>query len=428
MLHEDEVEAQVARLLLHHGVDAVHALAGDVVVHEHHVAVEVLRPVPDGVDVVPAADGVVAHDRLLREQREVLYRLLRVVRAYHVVAHRGVHVQHDVDAPAVLDPGGEVRVVHRRGAPQERAVAGLAAEGLVLLLVAAAHDLDDLAVHLREVVLLAVDAGPGVQAVERLGYAAERGVRGLEDVPLLELYGVLLVHLLGALEEGVPVVLLAVFLLDEGDGVLEHLGGVGVRARLVVDHGHGDGEVGQAYAAALEHARRLAGVAGHVRGEHRLADQREVVVKRDARLGRAAGAHVGREAEALRHVYVVRLQVLVDVADDELRQGLQRDGDEVREARHEEGRHDLVHRDDLVGQRAAAEPAVVREHQGYLLRQALHDGVHVEVGYLQLRAAEALEQAVDEGEGAQIRAHPAVFPHALEHRQRGAGHHESHAL
>ena len=201
-----------------------------------------------------------------------------------------------------------------------------------------------------------------------------------------------------------------------------------MRARLVVDHGHGDGEVRQAYAAALEHARRLAGVAGHVRGEHRLADQREVVVKRDARLGRAAGAHVRREAEALRHVYVVRLQVLVDVADDELRQGLQRDGDQVREARHEEGRHDLVHRDDLVGQRAAAEPAVVREHQGYLLRQALHDGVHVEVGYLQLGAAEALEQAVDEGEGAQIRAHPAVFPHALEHRQRGARDHDAHAL
>src|SRR5699024_890463 len=34
VLDKDEVEAQVASLLLHHGVDAVHALAGDVVVHE----------------------------------------------------------------------------------------------------------------------------------------------------------------------------------------------------------------------------------------------------------------------------------------------------------------------------------------------------------------------------------------------------------
>ena len=307
-------------------------------------------------------------------------------------------------------------------------MACLAAEGLVLLLVAAAHDLYDLAVDLGEVVLLAVDAGPGVEAVERLGNAAEGGVRGLEDVPLLQLYGVLLVHLLGALEEGGPVVALAVFLLDEGDGILEHLGAVRVSARLVVDHGHGDGEVGQAYAAALEHTRRLAGVAGHVRREHGLADEREVVLEGDARLSRAAGAYVRREAEALGDVYVVRLQMLVYVADDELGQGLQRDGDEVREAGHEEGRHDLVHRDHSVGQRAAAEPAVIGEDQSYLLGQALHYGVHVEVGDLQLGAAEALKEPVYEAEGAEVGAHPAVLPHALEHRQRGARDHEAHAL
>ena len=368
------------------------------------------------------------HDALLREQRQILDGLLRVVRAYHVVAHRRVHVQHDVDAPAVLYPGREVGVVHRGGAPEEGAVAGLAAERLVLLLVAAAHDLDDLAVRLREVVLLAVDAGPGVEAVQRLSNAAQGGIRGLEDVPFFELYRVLLVHVPGALEEGVPVVLLAVFLLDEGDGVLQHLGAVGVRARLVVYHRHGDGEVGQAYAAALEHTRRLAGVAGHVRREHGLADEREVVLKGDARLSRAAGADVRREAEALGDVYIVRLQVLVNVADDELGQGLQRDGDEVREAGHEEGRHDLVHRDQPVGQRAAAEPAVIGEDQSYLLRQALDYGVHVEMSDLQLGAAEALEEPVYEAEGAEVGAHPAVLPHALEHRQGCAGDHEAHAL
>ena len=54
--------------------------------------------------------------------------------------------------------------------------------------------------------------------------------------------------------------------------------------------------------------------------------------------------------------------------------------------------------------------------------------MHVHVGYLQLGAAVALIEAVYEGEGAQVGAHPAVFPDALEHGQRGHGHHEPHAL
>ena len=96
---------------------AQHAVAGDVVVHEHHVAVEVLGPLPDGVDVLPAADGVVAHAGALLEGGQIVHGLVGVCGVDHVVAHGGVHVQNDGDAPAVLRPGGEVRVVYRRGAP-----------------------------------------------------------------------------------------------------------------------------------------------------------------------------------------------------------------------------------------------------------------------------------------------------------------------
>ena len=120
--------------------------------------------------------------------------------------------------------------------------------------------------------------------------------------------------------------------------------------------------------------------------------------------------------------------MLVNVADDELGQGLQRDGNKVREAAHEQGRHDLVHGYYLIGQRSAAETAVVREHEGDLLRQALNYGVHIQMRYPELGAAETLKQPVDKAEGAEIGAHPAVFPHTLEHRQRRACNHQAHAL
>ena len=201
-----------------------------------------------------------------------------------------------------------------------------------------------------------------------------------------------------------------------------------MRAGLVVNHGERHGKVGQIYAAALEHARRLAGVAGHVGGEEGLAYEREVVVEGDAGLRRAAGADVGGEAEALGHVDIEGLELLVDVADDELRQSLERYRNEVGEAGHEERRQHLVHGHHPVAQRPAAETAVVGEDKGYLLRQALHNGVHVQMRNLQRGAAIALEEAVDKGEGAEVGAHPAVLPHALEDGQGRARDHEAHAL
>ena len=53
------MESEVAGLLLHQRVDAVHALAGHVVVEDDHVAVELFGPLPQSVHVLPAAHGVV---------------------------------------------------------------------------------------------------------------------------------------------------------------------------------------------------------------------------------------------------------------------------------------------------------------------------------------------------------------------------------
>ena len=166
----------------------------------------------------------------------------------------GVHVQDDVDAPAVLRPGREVGVVHGGRSPQERTVTRGAAVRDVLILVALAQDLHDLAVILGEVVLLAVGGGPGIQTVQGLADAGQRAVGSLEVTTLLELETVLLVHVLGALEQGVPVILNAVFLFDEFDAVAQDLRGVRVGSRLVVNHRHGRLEVRQADAAALTKA------------------------------------------------------------------------------------------------------------------------------------------------------------------------------
>ena len=427
MLNEDEVEAEVARLLLHESVDAEHTLAGDIVVEEDHIAVEVLCPLPDGVDILPAADGVVTHGGLLGEESQILDGLLGVLRVDHVVTHRGVHVQDDVDAPAVLRPGREVGIIDCGGSPQEGAVARPAAEGLVLLFICLAHDLDDLAVDLVEVRIGAVDGSPGVQAVERLGNAAEGGVGGLEVIPLLKLDGVLLVHELCVLEQLVPVVLYAIFLLNESDGILKDLSGIGVCARLVVDHGQRYGEVRQVHAAALDHRGALGGVAGHVGSDEGLADYREGVVYRNAGLSRAAGADVSRQTEGFGNVDIIRLYMLVNIADDELRQRLEREGDKTLEAGHEQRRQNLVKGNEVIAARAAAETLVVCEHERDALCQALDDGVHIRMGGAQLIAAEALEQTVDKHKGAEVRAHPTVLPEALEAGNRSGGDHLHHA-
>ena len=118
--------------------------------------------------------------------------------------------------------------------------------------------------------------------------------------------------------------------------------------------------------------------------------------------------------------------MLVDVADNELRQRLDGNGNQVFEAAHEQRRHHLVHGYDVVRQLTASQPPVVCQHQRDLLGQAVDDAVHVHVGDLQFLVPVALKQPVDERERTQIGAHPAVLPKALQNGDGRGGHHLPH--
>ena len=106
--------------------------------------------------------------------------------------------------------------------------------------------------------------------------------------------------------------------------------------------------------------------------------------------------------------------MLVNVADDELGQSLEGERNELFEAHHEQRRQDLVHGNDAVGILAASETTVVGQDECDLLGQAADDSVHALVRRYQLVAAEAFKQAVNEHEGAEVGAHPAILPEALE--------------
>ena len=119
--------------------------------------------------------------------------------------------------------------------------------------------------------------------------------------------------------------------------------------------------------------------------------------------------------------------MLVYVADDELRQCLQREGIQPLEALQEERCDRLVMRDNVHRVRTAAEARVVLQRKCDSLGQTLYNRVHIHMCDLQLRSAVAFKKPIDEHEGSQIGAHPAVFPEPLQNRHGRRGHHLHHA-
>ena len=117
---------------------------------------------------------MVAHTGLFGETCNVVHGNFRVLGVDDVITHGGVHVEDDGDAPAVLRPGRKICIIHGRRSPKESSVPRLSTEGEILLLITLSHDLDDLAVDLVEVLLLAVYRLPGIETVQRLRNARER--------------------------------------------------------------------------------------------------------------------------------------------------------------------------------------------------------------------------------------------------------------
>lgn len=127
----EHVHAARGRLLLEHAAQTVHALAGDLVVHEHHVGVVLLADDPQLVEHVRvAALRVLAHGGALIAAGEVGERLIGILRVDDDVGNEGFHACHDVDTPAVFRPDGEVGVEVRRARPLDAAVAHRAGAGL----------------------------------------------------------------------------------------------------------------------------------------------------------------------------------------------------------------------------------------------------------------------------------------------------------
>ena len=132
-------------------------LAADVVVHEDHVAVELLRRLPHLHDVAVAADGVRAHRGAGVPVGHVAHHDVAVLGVDNVVAGERVHVDQAQDAPAVIQPLHAVRVIRRAAAPGNGAVARVR-EGVDVFAHTFVKDARDLARGLEEV-LVAAPAG-----------------------------------------------------------------------------------------------------------------------------------------------------------------------------------------------------------------------------------------------------------------------------
>ena len=142
-----ETVAVAAHLLLEQALRAGHALAADVVIHDDHVAVELLRRLPHLHQMAVAADGVRAHRRAGIPVGEVVHHERLVGGVDQIVPCEGVHVDDREHAPAVIEPEDDVGVVRRAARPRERAVAHMG-KGLNVAPDALFEDLQDLFVRL----------------------------------------------------------------------------------------------------------------------------------------------------------------------------------------------------------------------------------------------------------------------------------------
>ena len=220
-----------------------------------------------------------------------------------------------------------------------------------------------------------------------------------------------------------------VYILDELDGVHHLVERIIVSLGRVVLHGVHEGMIGQTHVletASLEHGGGLGCVTRGVGGDGCLADDGEGVIQSNTGLCRAAGAYVSGKTKGLGYVNVERLHVLVDIADNELRQSLQGDGFQSGEATDEQMRQSFIDTDDVVGVLAAADTTVIADDIGHHIGDAVYDGVGVHAGDFQLISAIAFKQTIQECEGCQVGTHPAVLPECFEEVGGGFGHHQTH--
>ena len=423
------MHAARGRLLLEHAAQTVHALAGDLVVHEHHVGVVLFADDPQLVEHVRvAALRVLAHGGALIAAGEVGERLIGILRVDDDVGNEGFHARHDIDAPAVFRPDGEVGVEVRRARPLDAAVAHRGGAGLFLL-VAAHHDTVDAAVGVEKMRVHAAGEMVEKHAVDPERLARHLRVGRAVDLPLLQLVFRLLVVDLHGAEKRVPVEGLAGLLLDEADEPPQLLDGVVLHRLLIVADGHAEVVRREVEVPVLIRRRGDAAVARHVAGDKARAELGILVAQGAAGLGRGQGADVGRDAEVFGRVEIRRRDLLVEDGAQKHRQHLRRQVDEVREAGHDLAGDELVKEHDLLRQFVAGvEVLVGHERDAQQVGGLFHDAVVLRPGHAQLVAAHAERAAVDKVRIGQIGRKPLVAKQRTHGRHRALGHEDDHVL
>ena len=371
--------------------------------------------------MVHAADCHTAHRGPHVVLRHILERVLVAVGADGHVEHERVHVDDDVETPAVVRPGTPVGVIQRRARPRDHAVAGFG-EGHGLVPHAALHDLADAGIDLMPDEVFAILRL--VDAVECLRDAVDGIVIGVRcNVPFLPLEPLQLVLSFQIFDELIPVERHTGHFLNEFPRALDLLGAVLLDDRIVKLHRLRHGVERLIEEPVLQSGARNGSVARFVgRDEHRGVIG-HVVLHKDTGFRLAHRARVARQTDGLHGVDVVENGVAVDVAGDKIRDHLERNVFEFIRPRIE---HAAPYRF-LVGDGmviiiillAVVQLRVGGEHTLELLNGHADHGAVVPRGGTQRLAAESLQAAVEPVQNRKIGlADPAVAPHALEEGQR----------
>ena len=366
---------------------------------------------------------VAAHDHALIQTAEITQRLFLVLGFQRLCEVEALHLNENIDAPAVRQPVGEVGVIMRRAGPDDRAVLHLAGPRLFLALVGLEHDLVDL---FEGVYNARIDAAVHLivpLAEQLVARANDLRIRRLVDRPLFELVARLGVEALHGGEVSVPTPLRAGLLLNELDAGLDILGGALYGLFVLV----ADGEAQMEHREIREAAGHIGGrhgraVARHGAGDEALAHVRQRIQHQSAAFGGRHRAAVRRQAEALDRVDVRHAGELVDLGDQEHREELIRNADQVGEAGHELSHRHLVEEDDLSVQLGAV--AVLRialRLKDKVLGNVTENVKDHEMAHLESRSALAHGVFVHKADAAEIGHHPAVVQHGVKRRNEILG-------
>ena len=301
------------------------------------------------------------------------------------------------------------------------------AVGVALLLVGLEHQLADLVEGLHDARLQAAVHLVVPLAEELVAGTDELRIRGGVHFPLLHLHLRLLVEAADDGEVVLPIPLLTGDLLDPLDAVPHILRAALDGILVVVADGQREREGRELEAAVLVAGGHVGAVAGGGGGDEAEAAVRQGVQDGAATFARRHRAGVRRQAVALDGVDIRDADELVELGDEEHRDELVGDADEPRETGHHLSHGHLVEEHELVVYLVVAADATVGHQQrgDDVLDVAVHVGQQQAV-HGDGPAAVAQRVAVKERHGREVGAEPAVLKEAEGYAHRVAHDHLYH--